>query len=86
MHLELVPAYGRDSPSGKAAKEAFFSGKDFLIADITSAGDGKPCNIEQLDEVPAPPTGVLLRFKRLTGVTLVKRPAKGWSSALKSIG
>jgi hypothetical protein len=42
--MAVVPAYGRDYKTAKEAKEAFLSGKDFILKDITSRWDGKPCS------------------------------------------
>lgn len=40
----VTPAYGRDYKTAAAAKAAWKSGKDFLLRDITSRYDGKPCS------------------------------------------
>lgn len=46
-HTTLVPAYGRDYKSAKAALADWDAGKDFIIADISDPYDGKPINKEQ---------------------------------------
>ena len=48
--MVVTPAYGRDYKSGKEAKEDFLAGKDFIIADMFSRWDGKPCSIRDFDE------------------------------------
>ena len=64
----LTPAYGTDYKSGKAAKEAFKAGKDFVFNQIGHPDDGRYCNIQDLKG-----TGNhQLRFKNNTGVTIVK--------------
>jgi hypothetical protein len=60
---ELTPSYGRDYTSGKAVKEAFVGGIDFVLA-----ATGQYTSIRDV----APGTTVLLRFKRNTGVTTLK--------------
>ncbi len=60
----LVPAYGRDYKSKKAAFDDFEAGKDFIIADITSRWDGKLANIESFKRMGV--SEVFIRFNRLT--------------------
>lgn len=64
----IVPAYGRDYKSAKAAKEAWAEGKDFIIQNMFSPDDGRYVNIDDL----APGDTAELRYKNLTGVTIVK--------------
>ena len=40
----LTPAYGKDYTSVTQARVAYFAGADFILNDITSPWDGKPCN------------------------------------------
>jgi len=40
----LIPAYGRDYTSAKAAKADYLAGKDFILNDIMSCYHGKPCS------------------------------------------
>jgi hypothetical protein len=73
---ELTPRRGRDYASGAKAKLAFLQGRDFVYAatgQTTSLRDG----------VITPGTTVLLRFKRLTGVTSVKVTQKMIDNALE---
>ena len=75
MFKTLIPAYGRDYRSAKAAKECFLSGNDWIIADITDPYDGKPCSVRDFE----PGTGITLRYKKLASLTVVKvpKPTKG---------
>ena len=41
----VIPAYGRDYKSAKAAKQDWIDGKDFIICDMSHPYDGKPCSI-----------------------------------------
>ncbi len=70
--LTVTPAYGRDYKSGKAAKQAWREGKDFIIANIMHKYDGKPMNKQDADQSQ---TTVMIRYKGLTQLTIVK-PAK----------
>ena len=45
----LTPAYGRDYHSADKAKGDFLSGRDFVLQDVSSPWDGKPCNIEAFE-------------------------------------
>jgi hypothetical protein len=76
MYKTLIPAYGRDYTSGKAAKADFLAGKDFIIADITDPYDGKPCSVRDFDAG----TGITLRYKALASLTCLKVP-KGMAHA-----
>jgi hypothetical protein len=66
----VVPAYGRDYKTAKAAKEAWKAGKDFIISDFFSPWDGKPINIT--DARRDGMGEVNIRFWRLTKVTVAK--------------
>lgn len=66
--LTLVPAYGRDYKSQKEVREAWNTGKDFLINDMSSTYNGKYVNKDDLVEW----TGTLnIRYKRLTQVCVI---------------
>lgn len=56
----LTPAYGRDYTSQKAALKDYYDGKDFILNDITSRWDGKPCSCSDF-----PNTAVIIRYNRL---------------------
>ena len=45
----LTPAYGRDYHDATAAKGDFLAGRDFILNDITSPWDRKPCNIDAFE-------------------------------------
>ena len=68
--MTLTPAYGRDYNSQKAVKEDFAAGKDFIVNDITSRWDGKPCN--RADLLTAGVKNVQIRYARNTKVMAVK--------------
>ena len=68
--LTVVPAYGRDYSSKAKVAEAVKSGKDFIIADMSSRWDGRYCNAEQLIEDGH--TSVRVRYKKRTQVAIVK--------------
>jgi len=59
----VVPAYGRDYKSAKAAKADWKAGKDFIINDFFSPYDGKPCSIRDTKDQ------VMIRYDRLRKVT-----------------
>lgn len=42
--ITLIPAYGRDYKSKKAAIADFEAGKDFIVCDMFNPYDGKPAN------------------------------------------
>lgn len=46
--IALTPARGRDYPSAARVLEHLKEGRDFIVADMSSPWDGKPCNIEDL--------------------------------------
>ncbi len=68
--MTLTPAYGRDYLSAKAAKADWEAGKDFIVADMMDPYCGKAINKE--DAKAAGYKTVNIRYKRLTGVVVVK--------------
>lgn len=64
----LTPAYGRDYKSAAAVRSDFNKGKDFLLNDVTSRWNGKPCSIRDFKVG----TEIKLRYKKLTMVTIIK--------------
>lgn len=66
--MTLTPAYGRDYKSKADALAAFRGGKDFIINDVTSPWDGKPCSISDLSEGER----VKIRYKGLRNVFVVE--------------
>ena len=67
-YATVTPAYGRDYKSAKEAKADFADGKDFILQDIMSPWDGKPCSVRDLGE---PYTHVTIRFGKMRNVTVV---------------
>jgi len=63
--LTVVPAYGRDYKSGKAACEDWETGKDFLISDISSRYNGKYVSIRDVPQVQ-----VTIRYAKLRKVII----------------
>lgn len=63
----LTP-YLTDYKTAKAAKEAFKSGKDFVINNISSQWDGKPCSIRDCNVGDV----VTIRFNRKAKLTMYK--------------
>jgi hypothetical protein len=72
--IHLVPAYGRDYTSKKAAIADFEANKDFMINDISSPFDGRYVNREDLQ---GDGIRVFIRYKKLTQVAC---------TILKSVG
>jgi hypothetical protein len=68
--MTLTPAYGRDYKSGKAAKEDFLAGKDFVVADLVHRYSGGYCNFEDLRKDGE--TSVNIRYKKLTQIVVVR--------------
>jgi len=62
----LTPAYGRDYRNGKEAEAAYQSGNDFILNDVTSPWNGKPCSCRDF-----PGEQVMLRFAELRHVKVV---------------
>jgi len=59
---QVTPAYRRDYTTAKAAKQDWYDGMDFIIADIRDPYDGKPCSIRD-------GLTVTIRYNRLTKLT-----------------
>lgn len=73
--MHLVPAYGRDYKNKKEIQAALEANKDFVIADMSSPYDGKPVNLEQLQQIgegsqQATYKTLYVRYKRLTEVAV----------------
>jgi hypothetical protein len=60
----LTPAYGRDYKSAAEAEKAYLEGKDWILNDISSRWDGKPCSCRNF-----PNQRVELRYNKLRKVT-----------------
>jgi len=67
MITTLIPAYGRDYKTAKAAKADWKNGKDFIIANLFHPYDGKPMSIRDASSDEK----FMLRFSRLTKITQV---------------
>jgi len=63
----LTPAYGRDYTNAKDARDAWIKGKDWRIADVTHAYDGKYTSIRDVEHLGT----VRLRFNKLADFTVV---------------
>lgn len=70
--ISLVPAYGRDYNSKKEVKEAFNSGKDFRIMDISNAHDGRYASQPELTEYRQ----VRIRYSKLRKVCIIRQGGK----------
>ena len=66
--MTLTPAYGRDYKSQKAVEEDFNSDKDFIINDIMSPWNGKPCNKSSLRIGET----VQIRYSNLRKIMVIK--------------
>lgn len=65
----VVPAYGRDYTSAKLAKEAFLSGRDFIISDVSSKWNGMYCSCRDFSGEQ-----VKVRYKNNTRAIIVQVP------------
>ncbi len=64
--MPVKPAYGRDYKSAKAAREAYLSGKDFILCDISSQWHGRYCSIRDF-----PGQVMEVRYNKLTDLVMV---------------
>lgn len=72
--MTIVPSYGRDYTSGKAARADWEAGKDFTIMDMSSRDDGRQINLA--DAQRGGISTVTIRYKRHTQLVVVKiKPA-----------
>lgn len=62
--MALIPAYGRDYKSAKEAVEAYLSGVDFILADVSSEYHGRYCSCRDF-----PNQAMELRYKKLSRLT-----------------
>lgn len=67
--ISLVPARGRDYKSALAVRIALAEENDFIVADMSSPWDGKPCNIADLRQAGIRTANV--RYAQLRKVTVV---------------
>ena len=68
--MTLIPAYGRDYKSKKAAVADFNGGKDFVVCDVTSRWDGKPA--DKTDLQAAGVRRVQIRYNQRRSVCVVE--------------
>jgi len=66
MSTTLLPAYGRDFKTVKAARASWKAGQDWIIADLFHPYDGKPCNRQEMGD------DVMLRFCAKTKICKAK--------------
>ncbi len=70
--ISLIPAYGRDYSSKKEVKEAYDSGKDFKIMDISNPWDGRYTAKYELEGYKQ----VRIRYSKLRKVCIIKQGGK----------
>ena len=73
-HATLVPAYGRDYCSKQSVVRGFEDGNDFILCDLSSRWDGKPCNRASLIQEGSY-RDIKLRYYRLTRETMLRLPS-----------
>ena len=66
MSITLIPAYNRDYKSAEAVKQDWEAGKDFQIADISSAWNGSYTSIIDNHEE------VKIRYSRNTKAVIIR--------------
>lgn len=67
--ITLIPNRGRDYISADRVLEHLKEGRDFIVADVSSPWDGKPCNLPDLKRAGVARAKV--RYDRLRKVTVV---------------
>ena len=70
--IHLIPNRGRDYDTAEAVLEHIKAGRDFIVRDMRSPWDGKPCNLGDLQRY-----GVMharVQFNRLTETTTIHIP------------
>ena len=72
MSITVIPAYGRDYTSAKAAIADWNAGKDFIVASMHSPYAGKYVN---RDDAAREMLQVMIRYAKLTKITEVPCPA-----------
>ena len=71
MYVTLTPAYGRDYKSGKAVKDDWEAGKDFVINQMGHEYDGKYINKQDASD-STPGVTYNIRYAKLTKVLPIK--------------
>lgn len=67
--ITLIPNRGRDYLSAARVLEHLKEGRDFIVADVGSPWNGKPCNIEDLKRAGIMRANV--RYERLRKLTVI---------------
>lgn len=66
--ITLTPARCRDYTSRQEVKDDLILGRDFIVADMSSRWDGKPCNLPDLRRAGVATINV--RYQRLRKVAV----------------
>lgn len=67
--LNIIPNRARDYTSLAALIEDLATGRDFIVADVSSRWDGKPCNVHDLRR--AGHKDVSVRYDKLSRKAIV---------------
>lgn len=67
--ITLAPTPGRDYPSELRVLEHLKEGRDFIVQDVSSRWDGKPCNLPALKSAGI--ASARVRYDRLRKVALI---------------
>ena len=67
--ITLIPSRGRDYTSAAQVLGHFKEGRDFIVADMSSRWDGKPCSLSDLKSAGVAVARV--RYNNLRKVTLI---------------
>jgi len=66
--MTVIPAYGRDYTSAKAARADWDANRDFMISDVSlGKNNGRYVNKEQVKNET-----VLIRYNRLRNTTIIE--------------
>jgi hypothetical protein len=68
VHVTLTPAYGRDYKSKAAVEADIRAGKDFVFNAYGDPGDGRYCNLQDLQ---GKYKSVNVRYAKLTKVAVI---------------
>lgn len=67
--ITLIPNRGRDYPSAERVLEHLKEGRDFIVQDVSSRWNGKPCNLPALKSAGI--ASARVRYDRLRKVTTI---------------
>lgn len=73
--ITLIPDRGRDYSSRQAVKDDLVAHLDFMVADMSSRWDGKPCNLPDLRRAGIATVNVRYQNLRKVAVFNVKELA-----------